>query len=435
MKEQNAMNSPLRTAALTLGLAATALALTGCAQPGVSTSAAAHQAESPTTEVEVFTWWASGSEKLGLDALVKEFGVQHPQVRFVDAAVAGGAGSAATDLLQSRLQANDPPDTFQVHAGAVLQDYVEAGHIEDIAHLYVQLGLRDAFPPDLVDRLMVDCKIYSIPSNIHLANVVWANPAVLSAAGLDPAAAYVTIADWLEVFPAIEAAGYTPLAIATTWTQVHLLETILLADLGPDAYTGLWDGTTDWAGPEVTAALETFEAVLGYTNTDRDGLDWPDATQRVMDGQAAFNVMGDWAVAAFEEAGKVEGDDYTYFPVPGTYGVFDFLADSFTLPVGAPNPDGATAWLATVGSAEGQTAFNLAKGSIPARTDTDPTVFSPYQQTAISSFGEDRIVSSLAHGAATRIAWLNAISDATSRFTTGGSDLVTFQADLVDAAA
>src|SRR5690606_26661024 len=226
------------------------------------------------------------------------------------------------------------------------------------------------------------------------ANVVWANPTVLASAGLDPAAAYVTIDDWLETFPAIEAAGYTPLALATTWTQVHLLETTLLAELGPDAYTGLWDGTTDWAGAKVTAALETFEVLLGYTNTDRDGLDWPDATQRVMDGQAAFNVMGDWAVAAFEEAGKAEGTDYIYFPVPGTHGVFDFLADSFTLPVGAPHPDGAKAWLETVGSLEGQVAFNKAKGSIPARTDADPTEFSPYQQTAITSFAEDTIVSS-----------------------------------------
>ena len=429
------MRTHLRSSALLAAALATAtLGLAGCADPGVSSPAAANQAATPATEVEVFTWWASGSEKLGLDALVNEFGAQHPAVRFIDGAVAGGAGSAAKDLLQSRLQANDPPDTFQVHAGAELGDYIEAGQVEDIAHLYVQFGLRDVFPAELVDRLMVDGKIYSIPSNIHRANVVWANPNVLAAAGLDPTAAYTTVDEWLDAFAAIQAAGYTPLSIATTWTQVHLLETILLAELGASSYTGLWDGSTDWASTDVTAALATFETVLGYTNTDRDGLDWPDATQRVMDGEAAFNVMGDWAVAAFEEAGKVEGTDYIYFPVPGTYGVFDFLADSFTLPVGAPNPEGAKAWLETVGSASGQVAFNLAKGSIPARTDMDPTIFSAYQQSAISSFGEDRIVSSLAHGAATRIAWLNAISDATSKFTTGGSDLATFQAELVTAA-
>ena len=384
-------------------------------------------------EVEVFTWWASGSEKLGLDALVGVFEEQNPDITFINGSVAGGAGSAAKDLLQSRLQANDPPDTFQAHAGAELTDYINAGQLEDVSDLYDELDLRDAFPADLVDRLTVDGKIYSVPSNIHRANVVWANPTVLEEAGLDPAATYESLDDWFVALDAVEAAGKTPLSLATTWTQVHLLETVLLADLGADAYSGLWDGSTDWAGAEVTAALEDFQKLVGYTNTDRDGLDWPGATQQVMDGQAAFNVMGDWAVAAFEEAGKVAGTDYIYFPVPGTDGVFDFLADSFTLPVGAPHPDGAKAWLATVGSAEGQTAFSMAKGSIPARTDTNPADFSEYQQTAIASFAQDTIVSSLAHGAAAPIATLNGIADATSKFTTGASDLATFQDELVAA--
>ena len=144
--------------------------------------------------------------------------------------------------------------------------------------------------------------------------------------------------------------------------------------------------------------------------------------------------MGDWAVAAFEEAGKKAPADYVYMPVPGTDGVFDFLADSFTLPVGAPHPAGAKAWLKTIGSLDGQVAFNKAKGSIPARNDAKPEDFSEYQQSAMTSFGQDTIVSSLAHGAAAPTAWANAISDATSKFTTGGGDLAGFQADLVAAA-
>jgi glucose/mannose transport system substrate-binding protein len=114
--------------------------------------------------------------------------------------------------------------------------------------------------------------------------------------------------------------------------------------------------------------------------------------------------------------------------------MFGFLADSFTLPVGAPNPDGAKAWLDTVGSLEGQVAFNKAKGSIPARTDADPAEFSEYQQSAIEAYGKDTIVPSLAHGAASPIAVLNGISDATSKFTTGASDLKTFQSELATAA-
>jgi glucose/mannose transport system substrate-binding protein len=425
------MRTARKFTAMAAGLAVASLALAACSSGDTGDDTGSGKSE----EVEVFTWWASGSEKLGLDALVGVFEVQNPDVEFVNGAVAGGAGSAAKDLLQSRLQANDPPDTFQAHAGAELTDYINAGQVEDVSALYDEFGLRDAFPADLVERLTVDGKIYSIPSNIHRANVVWANTQLLTDSGLDPAATYATLDDWFVALDTVrEKTGRTPLSLATTWTQVNLFETILLSDLGADGYNGLWDGSTDWSSPEVTDALADFEKLISYTNEDRDGLDWPDATQQVIDGNAAFNVMGDWAVAAFEEQGKTLGTDFTAAPVPGTDGVFDFLADSFTLPVGAPHPDGAKAWLETVGSLEGQVAFNKAKGSIPARNDAKPEDFSAYQQSAMTSFGQDTIVSSLAHGAAAPTAWANAISDATSKFTTGGGDLAGFQADLVSAA-
>lgn len=386
-------------------------------------------------EVEVFTWWAAGSEKAGLDALTGVFDEQHPDIEFVNGAVAGGAGSAAKDLLQSRLQAGDPPDTFQAHAGMELQDYISAGQLEDVSHLYDEFDLREAFPDELVELLTEEGKIYSIPSNIHRANMLWANRGVLEENGIDPNAEYASIDEWFADLDTLQDAGVTPLSVATAWTQVHLLETILLADLGADAYSGLWDGSTDWESADVTAALEDFEQAMSYTNDDRDGLDWPEATQMVIDGNAAFNVMGDWAIAAFEEQGKALNTDFTAVPVPGTDGVFDFLADSFTLPTGAPNPQGSRAWLETVSSLEGQTAFNAAKGSIPARQDADPADFSEYQQSAMESFGQDTIVSSLAHGAAVPVSQLNAITDATSKFTSGASDLSGFQSELAAATA
>ena len=428
------MRNARKFTAMAAGLAVASLALAACSSGDDGSSDDSTSGSGAGNEVEVFTWWASGSEKLGLDALVNVFNTQNPDITFVNGAVAGGAGSAAKDLLQSRLQANDPPDTFQAHAGAELTDYINAGQVQDVSDLYDEFGLRDAFPADLVDRLTVDGKIYSIPSNIHRANVTWANTQLLKDAGLDPAATYATLDDWFVALDAVkEKTGRTPLSVATTWTQVQLLENVLLADLGADGYTGLWDGSTKWDSSEVTDALTDFQKLMSYTNEDRDGLDWPDATQQIIDGTAAFNVMGDWAEAAFEEAGKKAPADYVYMPTPGTDGVFDFLADSFTLPVGAPHEAGAKAWLKTVGSLDGQVAFNKAKGSIPARKDAKPEDFSEYQQSAIASFGKDTIVSSLAHGAAVPVATLNAISDATSKFTTGGSDLAQFQSDLVAA--
>src|SRR5699024_940558 len=319
---------------------------------------------------------------------------------FVNGSVAGGAGSAAKDMLQSRLQAGDPPDTFQAHAGLELADYIDAGQLEDVSDLYDEYGLTEAFPSDLVELLTLDDEIYSVPSAVD---------------------AFIA-----DVQKAADS-GVTGLSIGTTWTQVNLLEAILMAELGSAAYNGLWTGETDWNGAEVTTAVGHFEQLIALTNTDRDGLDWTDATQMQIDGTAAYSVMGDWAVASFQQEEWEDGKDFGYFPLTGGEAIFGFLADSFTLPVGAPNPDGAKAWLDTISYQDGQLAFSLAKGSIPARTDVHTEEFPAYQQTAITSYAEDAISPSLAHGAATPVAWLNEISDATSKFTTGASDAAGYQ--------
>lgn len=420
--------------AVTIGLALSACGGGGgdaaAPAPGATGGAAG---SGDASEVQVVTWWAQGSEKAGLEALEKVFAQQHPDTKFVNAALAGGAGSQAKQKLQADLQAGNPPDTFQAHAGAELTDYIDAAQIEDVSSLYDEFQLRDAFPQSLIERLTLDGKIYSVPSNIHRANVVWANPTVLKEAGLNPAQPPANVDAWIADMEKIKAAGKTPITVGMDWTQTQLLETILIADLGAEKYNGLWDGKTDWAGADVTKALTNFQKIMSFTNADRDGLDWEPAMQQVVDGKAAYNVMGDWAVAGFDSQNKKEGTDYVWFPVPGTDGVFDFLADSFTLPKGAPNEAGAKDWLATAGSADGQKAFNVAKGSIPARTDVPADDFPAYQQSAMASFGQDTIASSIAHGAAVPLAWLDDISTATAKFYST-KDSSTFVTDLVAAA-
>ncbi|GAA3598703.1 extracellular solute-binding protein [Klugiella xanthotipulae] len=399
---------------LIAGIAAVGLVLTGCSSSGGDDEKA-----SDKNQVEVFTWWASGSEKVGLDALTAEFAKQFPDIEFINAAVAGGAGSNAKAALASRLEADNPPDSFQAHAGAELSDYIAADQVQDLSSFYTDQGLDKAFPADLIERLTVDGKIYSVPSNIHRANVTWVNTEVLKKAGIDPEKAPADIDAWLVDLKKLKDSGVeTPLALGTEWTQMQLFENVLIANLGAEGYSGLWDGTTKWDSDGVKKSVDQYSQLLGYANSDFAGLDWDAATQIVIDGNAGYNVMGDWAEAAFTQASQTYGTEYTTWATPGTEGIFDFLADSFTLPVGAPHETAAKDWLTTVSSAEGQKAFNLAKGSIPARTDADPADYPAYQQTAMKSFKEDTVVSSLAHGAAAPVAWSTDISSAVGKFGT-----------------
>ena len=428
------------TSAVTAGAVAVALAACGSSTPTpTSTGGGAAPTAALTTkaggaggEVGVFTWWAAGSEKKGLDALEALFKEKYPNDTFVNLAVAGGAGSNAKAKLASDLQNNQPPSAFQGHAGAELLDYIDADQIVPVNDVFAALGGESVFPKKLLDRLTVEGSIYSVPSNIHRANVVWANSAVLKKAGIN--AVPKDIKSWMADMDKVKASGVaTPLSVSGTWTQVQLFENVLIADLGVEKYSGLFDGKTAWDSAEVKTAAADYKKLLTYANTASDGDDWPVATDMVIDGKAAYNVMGDWALAEFTDKGKKEQTDFTYFPTPGTDGVFDFLADSFTLPKGTKNPAGAKDWLMLIGSPEGQKAFNLAKGSIPARTDVPASDFPPYQQSAMEAFKTNEIVSSIAHGAAVSLAWNTDISTAISKFY-GSRDDAALVTDLVAAA-
>jgi glucose/mannose transport system substrate-binding protein len=389
----------------------TVLAATACGSNGSNGGGT-----TTAKDVEVFTWWADGGEKAGLDGLVKVFGTACSNFVFENGAIAGGAGANAKQVLAQRLTTNEPPDTFQAHAGAELTDYINAGQVEDISQEYKDWGLTNAFPKGLIDNLTVDGKIYSVPANIHRANVLWSNKSVVAAAGITKDA--TTLDGFIADLEKLKTKGVTPLAIGKDWTQLMLFESVLIADLGADKFTGLWKGTTDWAGADVTKAIADFQKLLSYTNKDRDTFDWTDAEKLVQDGKAGYQLMGDWEAADLD-AKKFAGYGYSVFP--GNTGVFQWLADSFVLPKGAKNAEGTKCWLKTVGSAEGQKAFNTLKGSIPARTDATPADYPAYQQAAIADWKTLKQVPSCAHGSACSQGWQGAVGTAMGKFSSDGN--------------
>lgn len=384
-------------------------------------------------KVEVFSWWTGPGEADGLKAM-KEIFERRSGLRFFDAAVAGGSGDQARALLTTKLQAGTPPDTFQGHAGAELQGYVRAGQLEPVDFLYDELGLRDVLPRQLIDQISVDGRIYSVPVNIHRSNVMWFSPAVLRRAGVTEVPK--TIDEFVVALEKVKKTGKIPLAIGSEWTMVHLLESVLLGSLGTDAYNALWSANSDWSGPVMTKALNDFKTIMSYAGDPSD--DWQPAAKQVAEGYAGFTVMGDWAYGYFHNPpdgglGKRSRTDFDWAPSPGTGGTFMWLSDSFTLPKGALNRDGAVAWLKVAASREGQDAFNPKKGSIPARGDADASLYTDYLADALKDWSGDRLAGSIQHGVNVNDAWRVSINEAVGVFH-ASRDVAALQTALAEAA-
>lgn len=408
-------------------------ACTPAASPGASE--AGSPAGSPAAgggTVEIFSWWTAGGEADGLNAMFEVFAEEYPQYQIENAAVAGGAGTEARAVLATRLSQNDPPESWQGHAGQeLIGTYVAAEQLEPLNDLFEEEGWLDVMPEGLIDLISLDESIYSVPVNIHRANVMWYIPANLEEWGVEVP---TTWSEFLDTAATLESQGVTPLALGFQWTAMHLFETVLLGELGPETYFELWDGSSDWAAPEVTAALEIYAAVLEYTNEDASTIEWDAAAQLVADGEAAFQVMGDWAEGYFTAQGLQPETDFGWAPAPGTDGVFQFLSDSFVLPVNVGNREGALAWLRVAGSKAGQDAFNPLKGSIPARNDGDRSLYDPYLLSAMDDWSTDTVVGSLTHGVVADDAWKAEVDTAIGLFLSD-RDVEAFQQALVDACA
>jgi glucose/mannose transport system substrate-binding protein len=377
-------------------------------------------AQDVSGELEIFSWWAGGGEAAGLEALIARFNELYPDVTVVNSAVAGGSGVNARAVLATRMQADDPPGTFQVHAGSALNDiWVAADKMEALNFLYEENGWMDQYPEGLLDLISdAEGNIYAVPVNIHRSNVMWYVPGNLEEWGVTGPATWDEFLS--DTCPTLQAADVVPLSVGTTWTQVHLWENVALGALGPDGYRGLWDGTTAWDSPEVVEIFNTYGQILDCTNADRDAIDWQPAAQMVAEGQAAFNIMGDWAAGLFLVDLALEpGTDFAWTASPGTEGTFIMLSDSFGLPQNAPNRDAVLAWLTLLGSAEGQDIFNPLKGSLPANTTAnieDPELYNAYFQDAYADWTSNEIVGSLAHEAVGAGEFLNGFSELIAQF-------------------
>jgi glucose/mannose transport system substrate-binding protein len=377
-------------------------------------------------QLEVYSWWTGPGEEEGLAAMAEQFEKQNPGVKFVNAAVSGGAGSNAKAILASRLLANDPPDSYQRHAGLELLDDVRSGKVQDLTDLYDQQRWREVFPSGLLNNLTIGGRIYAVPVNIHRANLLWYTPKSLRDLGLSGPPK--TWTEFLTQAQVIKAKGKTPLAVGPEWTQKHLLETVLLGELGADGYERLFLGGISWTSPEVEAALATFDKVLKVSDVRSASGDWQPQLDRVAQGSAVYAVMGDWASNYLEQTKKLTyRSGYDVAATPGSEGVYDFLSDTFTLPTGARRADLSRVWLIECGSPEGQNLFNPLKGSIPARVDADAALYQGYLGWALEQWRnpKTRIVGSLAHGVVANNAYSAEIDSALGLFVQHG-DLTKF---------
>ena len=372
----------------------------------------AAQAAKAEPQAEVLLYWTSGGEAKSAAVLQAEFAARGGT--WTDMPVAGGGGDAAMTALRARVLAGNAPTAAQIK-GPSIQEWYEEGALADISAVAEANGWADLLPANIANHMQCEGTWCAAPVNVHRVDWIWANADVLAKNGI------AMPTSWDEFNAAADklaAAGITPLAHGgQAWQDATVFEAVALGVGGPEffqkAFVELDMATLK--SDTMVAVFDQMRKMRGYVDADFSGRDWNLATAMVMNGEAAFQIMGDWAKGEFLAAGKRPGIDFLCASTPGEG--FLYNVDSFAMfAVGGADKQAGQALLAELIVGQNfQKEFNLNKGSIPARTDValddfDPCAHLSAQDMATSNYGGS-LLPSYAHGMALRGAQAGAITD------------------------
>ena len=386
-------------------------------------------------DVEVLHWWTSGGEAAALNVLKQD--LEGQGIGWMDMPVAGGGGEQAMTVLRARVTAGDAPTAVQM-LGFDILDWGNQGALANLNDVAAKEGWDAVVPAALQEFAKVDGKWVSAPVNVHSTNWVWANKSVLDANGI---AVPTTWEEFTAAVETLSAAGVTPIAHGgQAWQEATVFDAVAMSAGGPDFYKAAFiDLDAETLGSDtMKEAFDRMAFIRANVDDNFSGRDWNLATAMVINGEAGFQMMGDWAKGEFLNAGKVPGEDFLCFRFPGTAEQVTFNADQFAMfDQGGSVSDQQAALASSILSPSFQSAFNVVKGSVPARTDVSDSDFDDCGKQGMKDLAaaasSGNLFGSMAHGHANPAAVKNAMYDVITAHFNGEYDSATAVEELVSA--
>jgi len=366
--------------------------------------------------VEVLHWWTSGGEAAALDVLKKD--LESKGITWTDMPVAGGGGTEAMTVLRARVTAGNAPTAVQM-LGFDILDWAKEGALGNLDEVAAKEGWDKVIPTALQQFSKYDGHWIAAPVNVHSTNWMWINKAALDKAGGKAPESWDELVALLDNF---KAQGITPIAHGgQPWQDATIFDAVVLS-FGNDFYKKAFiDLDPDTLGSDtMKQAFDRMTKLRSYVDDNFSGRDWNLASAMVIEGKAGVQFMGDWAKGEFIKAGKKPGEDFVCARYPQTQGSVTFNSDQFAMfKVSEDKVPAQLVMASAIESPTFQSAFNVVKGSAPARTDVSDAAFDDCGKKAIKDLAEANangtLMGSMAHGHANPAAVKNAIYDVVTR--------------------
>ena len=341
----------------------------------LATSAVFHfTVTAKAADVEVIHWWTSGGEQAAVKIFAEEFNKLGGD-KWVDTAIAGGEQSRAATM--QRILGGDAPGAAQFNTSRQFEELIEADLLLDLTELAEKEGWTEKIrPAEILEPCTRDGRIYCVPVNIHSSQWIWTNKDVYEKAGVEEPS---TWQDLIDSGPKLRESGVIPLALGGQgWQESLTFDAVLLGTQGKELWNKVFEEKDDEAamGPELLEVFQTFGKLRDLVDEGSPNRNWNDATNLVITGKAAAQVMGDWARGEFSLAGLEADVDYGCIPGPSKKPYLTLGGDVFLFPKqDDPELEAAQLKMASMMvDPTVQAKFNNAKGSLPVRDDVDMAV-------------------------------------------------------------
>lgn len=383
----------------------------------VAIASGAAQAEPKTN---LLHQWYRGNDAKSIELLGQMFTAQGG--KWEQTPIAGHTANTIAKLRADVIAGNAPP-AVQLK-GPEIKEWAETGLTADITPVAVAGGWDKLVAPTLIEVMKPTGQWVAAPMNIHRINWMWASKKAMDKVGA--ADMPKTWDEFNAVAAKMKSAGIIPVAHGSLdWTDGTLFEIIAYgmgADFYKKAIVDLDDKTL--RGPEMLKTFEQLRRMIGWTDAGMPGRTMDTTAPMMMKGEAGFYFMGDWAIGFYNANNFKLGEDYLCSGAPMNSGKPGFILNSDSVIFfKQKDPDfiaGQKLLAEIIMSQDFQKAFNVRKGSIPARMDVDLADFHPCQQLSQkdlqASIAAGTLVRSMAHNMAVAQKYKGAMFEVITEF-------------------
>lgn len=315
--------------AFVLGLALLALsACSGTAGNSPSTSSGGATPGQPagasTGNAVKIVWWhiqTADTAKQNWADLAAAYMKDHPNVQIEINVL---ENEAFKSKLATAMQSGNPPDLFQTWGGGVLQQYAQAGLVQNLTDALKKDGWGDSFQAAPLSIFGSNSKYYGVPWDVGMVGF-WYNKDAFEKAGVTTPP--TTWAGLLDTVKKLKAAGISPISIGEKdkWPGAFYWEYLAVRIGGKDAFDKAYGRQGKFSDQPFVDAGTRLKELVDLQPFEEGFLanGFTESSTISANGKAAMELMGQWEPATAKPR-ATDADAYLkslgWFAFPGIEG-------------------------------------------------------------------------------------------------------------------